>query len=80
MFTNKLIEENPRTLVRKNAPHNDFTFEVVELEGTFYRVMPESASEVFFLQTLTKGYNIHVPESGNGIIVNMNTIDLIRSV
>jgi hypothetical protein len=77
MFTNRQIENNPLTLVRVNAPHNDFTFEVKELEGEHYRVIPETAHEVFFLQTLTKGYNIHVPESGNGVIVNINTIDSI---
>jgi len=81
MFNNKKITINPPTLVRKNgALHDDFTFEVVILEGEYYRVLPETAREVFYLQGLTKGFNIHVPESGNGIIVNKAAIDSVRHV
>jgi hypothetical protein len=78
-INNIKIEENPLTLIRKNdAMYNDFTFKVVTLEGEYYRVIPETAREVFFLQTLTKGYNIHVPESGDGIIVNKDSIDTVK--
>lgn len=79
MFNNKQITINPPTLVRKNGvSHDDFTFKVVILEGEYYKVIPETAREVFFLQGLTKGYDIHVPESGNGIIINKATIDPIK--
>ena len=79
MFNNIQIEENPPTLVRKdNALYNDFTFKVVTLDGEYYRVIPETAREVFFLQSLTKGYNIHVPESGDGVIVNKISIDTVK--
>jgi len=79
MFNNIQIEENPLTLVRKDSVvANDFTFKVVTLEGEYYRVKPETAREVFFLQTLTKGYDIHVPEWGDGVIVNKNSIDSVK--
>jgi hypothetical protein len=79
MFNNKTIEQDPPTLVRKNGlVFDDFTFKVVTLNGEYYRVKPETAREVFYLQTLTKGYDIHVPESGDGIIVNKNAIDAVN--
>jgi len=81
MFNNIQIEESPLTLVRKNgAIFNDFTFGVVTLEGEHYRVIPETEREVFFLQSLTKGYDIHVPESGDGVIVNKGTIDSVKNL
>ena len=81
MFKNKQIAINPSTLVRKNGLlHDDFTFKVVILEGEHYRVFPETAREVFYLQGLTKGIDIHVPESGNGIIVNKAAIDSVKHV
>jgi len=79
MFNNIQIENNPLTLVRVNSVlFNDFTFKVVTINGEYYRVIPETAREVFFLQTLTKGYDIHVPESGDGIIVSKNSIDSVK--
>jgi hypothetical protein len=79
MFNNVQIENNPLTLVRVNSViFNDFTFRVVTLNGEYYRVIPETAREVFFLQTLTKGYDIHVPESGDGIIVSKSSIDSVK--
>ena len=79
MFNNVQIENDPLTLVRVNsAIFNDFTFRVVTLNGEYYRVIPETAREVFFLQTLTKGYDIHVPESGDGIIVSKSSIDSVK--
>jgi hypothetical protein len=79
MFNNIQIENNPLTLVRVNsAMFNDFTFKVVTLDGEYYRVIPETAREVFFLQLLTKGYDKHVPESGDGIIVSKSSIDSVK--
>lgn len=81
MFKNKQIAINPSTLVRENgAIHDDFTFKVVTLEGEYYRVFPHTAREVFYLQGLTKGHDIHVPESGNGIIVNKAVLDSVEHV
>jgi|688.fasta_scaffold605827_3 hypothetical protein len=79
MFNNIKIEQNPPTLVRiDSVVFNDFTFKIVTLEGEYYRVIPETAREVFFLQSLTKGYDIHVPEWGDGIIVNKSSIDPVK--
>lgn len=75
MFKYTIPEYNPATLVKKNLPNNDFTFDVKILSGLYYRTFPHTAREVFFLQTLSKGSTIHVPESGDGVIVRADIID-----
>jgi|688.fasta_scaffold720198_2 hypothetical protein len=75
MFKYIIPEYDPATLVKKNLPNNDFTFEVKRLSGLYYRTFPYTAREVFFLQTLSKGTTIHVPESGDGVIVRADIID-----
>ena len=75
MFKYKIPEYNPLTLVKRNLPKEDFTFDVKQLEGLYYRTFPYTAREVFFLQTLTKGHTIHVPESGDGVFVRSDIID-----
>lgn len=75
MFKHVIPEFNPLTLVKRNLPNNDFTFDVKKLEGLFYRAFPFMPKEVFFLQTLSKGDTIHVPESGDGVIVRADIID-----
>jgi len=78
MFKYKIPEFNSISLVKRNLPNDDFTFDVKQLEGLFYRVFPYTAKEVFFLQTLTKGSTIHVPESGDGVLVRADIIDNLR--
>jgi hypothetical protein len=75
MFKYTIPEYNPATLVKKNLPNNDFTFDVKILSGLYYRTFPYTAREVFFLQTLSKGSTIHVPESGDGVLVRADIID-----
>jgi hypothetical protein len=78
MFKYVISELNPTSLVKKNLPNNDFTFEVKQLAGLFYRTFPYTAREVFFLQSLSKGSTIHVPESGDGVLVRADIIDNLR--
>ena len=75
MFKHVIPEFNPMSLVKRNLPNNDFTFDVKQLAGLFYRAFPYTAKEVFFLQTLSKGSTIHVPESGDGVLVRADIID-----
>ena len=78
MFKYVIPEFNPLTLVKRNLPNDDFTFDVKRLEGLFYRVFPYTGKEVFFLQTLSKGSTIHVPESGDGVLVLADIIDNLK--
>jgi hypothetical protein len=48
---------------------------VKQLAGLFYRTFPCTAKEIFFLQTLSKGSTIHVPENGDGVLVRADIID-----
>jgi hypothetical protein len=75
MFKHVIPEFNPTSLVKKNLPRNDFTFDVKQLAGLFYRTFPCTAKEIFFLQTLSKGSTIHVPENGDGVLVRADIID-----
>lgn len=75
MFKYKIPEYDPPTLVKRGLPHNDFTFDVKISSGLHYRVFPYTAREVLFLQTLSKGSTVHVPEKGDGVIVPANVID-----
>jgi hypothetical protein len=75
LFKRKTQELNPLVLRRHNVPPNDFKFEEVPLKGLFYRVIPETAREVFFLQTLNKGSTIYAPADGDGLIVRADIIE-----
>jgi hypothetical protein len=78
MFKHVIPEFNPNSLVKKNLPNGDFNFEVKTLAGLHYRTFPHTAREVFFLQTLSKGSTIHVPESGDGVLVRADIIDYLH--
>jgi hypothetical protein len=75
MFKHVIPEYNPTSLVKKNLPRNDFTFDVKQLDGLFYRTFPYTPKEVFFLQTLSKNDTLHVPENGDGVLVRADIID-----
>lgn len=75
MFKYIISEFNPISLVKKNLPNGEFSFESKQLVGFYYRTFPYNAREVFFLQSLSKGSTIHVPESGDGVLVRADIID-----
>ena len=55
---------------------SDFRFPVDTADGLWYRVIPETAREVFYLQTLPKGIRSLVPESGDGLLVRADSLPL----
>jgi hypothetical protein len=77
MFKNKEYVINARTLVRRNLAHNDFTFDVKILDYPCYRVFPKNIKEVHYLQSLAKYNQIHVTETGNGVLVTASAIDTL---
>lgn len=71
LFEKKVVEVNPTILIREDHPtKNDFSFAHRKLVGVFFRVIPQTAREVFFLQGLPKNYVVFTPESGDGLIIS----------
>lgn len=71
LFPNRAIETNPKVLIRKdNSSSNDFAFVRKTLVGTFFRVVPSTAKEVWFIQALPKNHLVFTPEQGNGLIIS----------
>tara|TARA_B100000287_G_scaffold145125_1_gene136962 strand:+ start:236 stop:487 length:252 start_codon:yes stop_codon:yes gene_type:complete len=71
LFKNREIEVNPTVLIREDHPSkNDFSFKHKILVGMFFRVIPLTAREVFFIQGLAKNYVVFTPENGDGLIIS----------
>ncbi len=71
LFKDREIEVNHTVLSREDHPSkNDCAFQHKTLEGMFFRVIPSTAREVFFIQGLAKNYIVFTPENGNGLIIS----------
>lgn len=73
MFKDRTPEMNPRFITRVDDG-SDFRFPVDNADGLWYRVIPETAREVFYLQSLPKGIRVLVPAEGNGLLVRGDSI------
>tara|TARA_R100000005_G_C5001339_1_gene208510 strand:- start:2342 stop:2578 length:237 start_codon:yes stop_codon:yes gene_type:complete len=74
-FENRVVEHNPKVLVRKDSStKNEFHFVVQERVGKFYRVIPETTKDVFYLRSLQKGYDYFTPAHGDGIIISAHAL------
>jgi len=73
MFENKEVEENPCVMIRKQIG-KDFTYIVERRSGTYYRVIPNSAKEVFYIQMLVPNVDALIPEEGDGVILSAKAI------
>lgn len=74
MFENKEVEENPCVMIRKQIG-KDFTYIVERRSGTYYRVIPNSAKEVFYIQMLVPNIDALIPEAGDGLILSAKAIE-----
>tara|TARA_R100000654_G_scaffold6209_2_gene16477 strand:- start:2408 stop:2641 length:234 start_codon:yes stop_codon:yes gene_type:complete len=73
LFKNKELVSDPKVIIRKeDYEKNDFYFTINQLEGSFYRVNPSNAKEVFFLQALPKNVFVYAPAEGHGLIITLN--------
>ena len=73
LFKKKELVHNPKVLIRiQDLEKDDFTFTIRQLEGAFYRVVPNTAKEVAFIQTLKKNIFVYTPATGDGLIVTLN--------
>ena len=73
MFKNRQPEMNPQFITRVDDGA-DFRFPVDKADGLWYRVIPETAKEVFYLQALPKGIRVLVPADGDGLLVRGDSI------
>jgi len=79
LFKKKIVEVNPTVLIREDhQTKNDFSFAHRKLVGTFFRVIPQSAHEIFFIQGLPKNYIVFTPESGDGLIISPSCLKGMR--
>lgn len=62
------------TFVRRIEEKNETKFETSVAAGLWYRVIPKTAKEIFYLQTLTKYVHILAPASGHGVLVRSDII------
>jgi hypothetical protein len=46
--------------------------------GVFFRVIPQTAREIFFIQNLAKNYVVFVPESGDGLVLSPSCLKGMR--
>jgi hypothetical protein len=75
-FHMRIESKNPEVIKkRKMVTVDDFAFDPMELRGTYYRVIPTNAREVFFLASLEKYVDKWAPAKGNGVIVRTEIID-----
>ncbi len=74
MFKDREPVENPCVMVRKEMG-KDFTYIVERRSGTYYRVIPNSAREVFYIQMLVPNVDALIPEEGDGIILSAKAIE-----
>tara|TARA_Y100000994_G_scaffold223341_1_gene204158 strand:- start:901 stop:1128 length:228 start_codon:yes stop_codon:yes gene_type:complete len=73
MFKDKELVHDPKVVIRtEGSQEGDFSFEVKQLEGAFYRVIPTNGAEVSFIKNLKKNIFVYTPASGDGLIVTLN--------
>jgi len=75
MFPNREVEDDPRVMIRVQESKHDFTFLVESRSGKFYRVIPNSSKEVYYIQMLLKNIDVLVPEEGDGLIISAKAIE-----
>lgn len=73
MFTNRKPEMNPLFL-RRHDNGNQFHYTAQHADGLWYRVIPNTAREVFYVQSLPKGIRMLVPAEGDGLLIRADSI------
>jgi len=75
MFEDKVEEDNPTVVIRKAVDTKEFIYASEKRVGRYYRVIPNSAREVFYIQMLLKNVDVLVPQEGDGLIISAKVID-----
>jgi len=74
MFKRQTPEIGPEFLVRTDLPNGEIKFVTQKTAGLWYRVIPHTAREVFYLQMLPKNVKVLVPAKGDGVFVRGDSI------
>ena len=77
LFRDRYLVSDPRVLIREELPPLDYRFLSYKKDGDFYRVVPNTAKEIFFLQMLGKNIDVFLPSEGEGLLVRVKAIDTL---
>ena len=74
MYPQRRPAKNPKVLRRKDLGENRFTYRSVVAKGLFFRVIPSTWKEIFFIQMLIKGDTLEVPAEGDGLFIKASAL------
>ena len=75
MFEYRQGVDDPTVMIRKDLDAKVFVYISEKREGKFYRIIPNSAKEVFYIQMLLKNVDVLVPQDGDGLIISANAVE-----
>jgi len=73
MFPSRVPEMDP-IFLRRVDDGSDFHYVSQKASGLWYRVTPNTAREVFYIQSLPRGIRLLVPADGDGLLVRSDSI------
>lgn len=73
MFDDREPIMSPEFILRTDEK-NEIQINISKASGLWYRVIPKTAKEIFYLQTLTKYVHILAPATGHGVLVRSDII------
>ena len=75
MFEDREEINNPTVMIRKELDAKEFIYISEKRVGKFYRVVPNSAREVFYIQMLLKNVDMLVPQEGDGMLISARAVE-----
>ena len=75
MFEDREEVNNPTVMIRKELDAKEFIYISEKRVGKFYRVIPNSAREVFYIQMLLKNVDMLVPQEGDGMLMSARAVE-----
>jgi len=75
MFEGREEINNPTVMIRKELDAKEFIYISEKRVGKFYRVIPNSAREVFYLQMLLKNVDVLAPQAGDGMLISAKAVE-----
>lgn len=75
MFEDREEINNPTVMIRKELDAKEFIYISEKRVGKFYRVIPNSAREVFYIQMLLKNVDMLVPQEGDGMLMSARAVE-----
>tara|TARA_R110000824_G_scaffold74368_2_gene189130 strand:+ start:284 stop:529 length:246 start_codon:yes stop_codon:yes gene_type:complete len=75
MFEDREEINNPTVMIRKELDAKEFIYISEKRVGKFYRVIPNSAREVFYIQMLLKNVDMLVPQEGDGMLISARAVE-----